>query len=162
VVVTPCPPDALSPALPFGGPRWPSYEDVMSLSVRRGFLWPPSNSMAASTASTTTGTRRPSSETMGRLLIETFLGLSGNYYLIDTTTILPESRAEGVRPCGSLYGHPRHVHAMRESYRGDNFSKPQPHENRKASRRERSTPDLGAQDPCPNCKGVLARLGNST
>src|SRR2546429_9756188 len=33
------PPHALSPALPFGA-AMASYEDVMSLSVRRGFLWP--------------------------------------------------------------------------------------------------------------------------
>src|SRR5438445_8333660 len=85
------PPHALSPALPFGA-AMASYEDVMSLSVRRGFLWPAVDLYGGFAGFYDYGHN-------GVLLrrrwedrwIDTFLGLSDNYYLIDTTTILPEA-----------------------------------------------------------------------
>src|SRR5205814_10162929 len=77
--------------LPFGA-AMASYEDVMSLSVRRGFLWPAVDLYGGFAGFYDYGHN-------GVLLrrcwedrwIETFLGLSDNYYLIDTTTILPEA-----------------------------------------------------------------------
>ena len=67
-----------------------SYEDLMSLSVRRGFLWPAVDPYGGFAGFYDYGHN-------GVLLrrrwedawIETFLGLSDNYHLIDTTTILP-------------------------------------------------------------------------
>src|SRR5256886_14444758 len=69
-----------------------SYEDLMSLSVRRGFLWPAVDLYGGFAGFYDYGHN-------GVLLrgrwedrwIETFLGLSDNYHLIDTTTILPEA-----------------------------------------------------------------------
>src|SRR3989304_3399387 len=73
------------------GDRMASYEDVMSLSVRRGFLWPAADLYGGFAGFYDYGhngalLRRRWED----LWIETFLGLDENYYLIDTTTILPE------------------------------------------------------------------------
>ena len=64
-----------------------SYEDVMSLSVRRGFLWPAVDLYGGFAGFYDYGhngvmLRRRWED----LWIETFLGLDDNYHLIDTTT----------------------------------------------------------------------------
>src|SRR2546428_76405 len=97
-----------------------SYDDVMSLSVRRGFLWPAVDLYGGFAGFYDYGhngvlMRRRWED----LWIETFLGLSDDYHLIDTTTILPE-------PALKASGHVDHftdilVTCTRcgESYRGD-------------------------------------------
>jgi glycyl-tRNA synthetase len=69
-----------------------SAEDVMSLSVRRGFFWPAVDLYGGFAGFFDYGhngalLRRNWED----LWLETFLGLNDNYYLIDSTTILPEA-----------------------------------------------------------------------
>src|SRR5438445_9906516 len=149
-------PHALSPALPFGA-AMASYEDVMSLSVRRGFLWPAVDLYGGFAGFYDYGHN-------GVLLrrrwedrwIETFLGLSDNYHLIDTTTILPEAALKAS-------GHVDHftdilVTCTRcgESYRGDQLLEAATHEEQEGL----TTKEVDARIEdlkirCPNCKGVL-------
>ena len=134
-----------------------SYEDVMSLSVRRGFLWPAVDLYGGFAGFYDYGHN-------GVLLrrrwedrwIETFLGLSDNYYLIDTTTILPEAALKAS-------GHVDHftdilVTCTRcgESYRGDQLLEAATHEEQEGLTTEEI--DARIQElkiRCPNCKGVL-------
>src|SRR5881398_2288542 len=150
------PPHALSPALSFGA-AMASYEDVMSLSVRRGFLWPAVDLYGGFAGFYDYGHN-------GVLLrrrwedrwIETFLGLSDSYYLIDTTTILPEAALKAS-------GHVDHftdilVTCTRcgESYRGDQLLEAATHEEQEGLTTEEI--DARIQElklRCPNCKGVL-------
>jgi len=134
-----------------------SYDDVMSLSVRRGFLWPAVDLYGGFAGFYDYGhngvlMRRRWED----LWIETFLGLSDDYHLIDTTTILPE-------PALKASGHVDHftdilVTCTRcgESYRGDQLLEAATHEEH-----EGLTPaeiDARIRDlkiRCPNCKGEL-------
>src|SRR5205823_3187014 len=134
-----------------------SYEDVLSLSVRRGFLWPAVDLYGGFAGFYDYGHN-------GVLLrrrwedrwIETFLGLSDNYYLIDTTTILPEAALKAS-------GHVDHftdilVTCTRcgESYRGDQLLEAATHEEQEGLTTEEI--DARIQElklRCPNCKGVL-------
>ncbi len=134
-----------------------SYDDVMSLSVRRGFLWPAAELYGGFGGFYDYGhngvlLRRRWED----LWTETFLGLSDNYYLIDTTTILPEAALKAS-------GHVDHftdvlVTCTRcgESYRGDHLLEAATHVEQ-----EGLTPaeiDARIRDlkiRCPNCKGEL-------
>jgi glycyl-tRNA synthetase len=134
-----------------------SYEDVMSLSVRRGFLWPAVDLYGGFAGFYDYGhngvlLRRRWED----LWIETFLGLSDNYHLIDTTTILPESALKAS-------GHVDHftdilITCTRcgETYRGDHLIESVTHVEE-----EGLTPadvDARVRDlkiRCPNCGGVL-------
>src|SRR6058998_1236950 len=134
-----------------------SYEDVMSLSVRRGFLWPAVDLYGGFAGFYDYGhngvlMRRRWED----LWAETFLGLSDNYYLIDTTTILPEAPLKAS-------GHVDHFSDLLvtctrcgESYRGDQLLEAATHEEH-----EGLTPaELDARIRelkirCPNCKGEL-------
>jgi glycyl-tRNA synthetase len=134
-----------------------SYEDVMSLSVRRGFLWPAVDLYGGFGGFFDYGhngilLRRKWED----LWIETFLGLSDNYYLIDTTTILPEAALQAS-------GHVEHftdilVTCTRcgESYRGDHLLEAATHEEHEgltADEIDTRIRDLKVR--CPNCGGVL-------
>jgi len=134
-----------------------SFEDVTSLSVRRGFLWPAVDLYGGFAGFYDYGhngilLRRRWED----LWIETFLGLSDNYYLIDTTTILPE-------PALRASGHVEHftdilVTCSRcgESYRGDHLLEAATHEEHEGLRPEeidQRIRDLKIR--CPNCKGEL-------
>src|SRR5947208_2853626 len=134
-----------------------SYEDVMSLSVRRGFLWPAVDLYGGFAGFYDYGhngvlMRRRWED----LWAETFLGLSDNYYLIDTTTILPEAPLRAS-------GHVDHFSDLLvtctrcgEAYRGDQLLEATTHEEH-----EGLTPaELDARIRelkirCPNCKGEL-------
>src|SRR5881397_3856821 len=134
-----------------------SYDDVMSLSVRRGFLWPSVDLYGGFAGFYDYGhngvlMRRRWED----LWTETFLGLSDNYYLIDTTTILPEAPLKAS-------GHVDHFSDLLvtctrcgESYRGDQLLEAATHEEH-----EGLTPaELDARIRelkirCPNCKGEL-------
>src|SRR5256712_3192476 len=134
-----------------------SYDDVMSLSVRRGFLWPAVDLYGGFAGFYDYGhngflLRRRWED----LWTETFLGLSDNYYLIDTTTILPEAPLKAS-------GHVDHFSDLLvtctrcgESYRGDQLLEAATHEEH-----EGLTPaELDARIRelkirCPNCKGEL-------
>src|SRR2546428_6231004 len=134
-----------------------SYEDVMSLSVRRGFLWPAVDlygGFAVFNDAAHNGVllRRRWEDRW----IETFLGLSDNYHLIDTTTILPEAALKAS-------GHVDHftdilVTCTRcgESYRGDQLLEAATHEEQEGlTTKEVDGRIEDLKIRCPNCKGVL-------
>src|SRR2546421_2553426 len=149
-------PQVLAPALPFGA-AMASYEYLMSLSVRRGFLWPAVDLYGGFAGFYDYGHN-------GVLLrrrwedrwIETFLGLSDNYHLIDTTTILPEAALKAS-------GHVDHftdilVTCTRcgESYRGDQLLEAATHEEQEGlTTGEIDARILELKIRCPNCGGVL-------
>jgi glycyl-tRNA synthetase len=134
-----------------------SYDDVMSLSVRRGFLWPAVDLYGGFAGFYDYGhngalLRRRWED----LWSETFLGLSDNYYLIDTTTILPEQALKAS-------GHVDHftdvlVTCTRcgESYRGDHLleaATDEEHEGLSPAEIDDRIRTLKIR--CPNCKGEL-------
>src|SRR3990172_4029262 len=106
-----------------------SVDDLMALSIRRGFLWPAVDLYGGFAGFYDYGhngalLRRKWED----LWIETFLGLSDDYYLIDSTTILPEAPLKAS-------GHVDHfsdilVTCLRcgESYRGDHLLESATHE----------------------------------
>jgi len=134
-----------------------SYDDVMSLSVRRGFLWPAVDMYGGFAGFYDYGhngalLRRRWED----LWIETFLGLSDNYHLIDTTTILPEMP---LRASGHV-DHFTDVLVMctrcGESFRGDHLLEAVTHEEHEglaAAAIDAKLRDLKVR--CPNCKGEL-------
>ncbi len=134
-----------------------SYDDVMSLSVRRGFLWPAVDQYGGLAGFYDYGhngvlLRRRWED----LWIETFLGLGDNYYLIDTTTILPEAALKAS-------GHVDHftdilVTCTRcgESYRGDHLLEAATREEHEGlSPDEIDVRIREMKIRCPNCKGEL-------
>jgi glycyl-tRNA synthetase len=134
-----------------------SYEDVMSLSVRRGFVWPAVDQYGGFSGFYDYGhngvlLRRNWED----LWIETFLGLSDNYYLIDTTTVLPEAALKAS-------GHVDHftdilVTCTRcgESYRGDHLIEAATHEEQEGlSTKEIDARIVELKIRCPNCKGTF-------
>ncbi len=134
-----------------------SYEDVMSLSVRRGFLWPAVDLYGGFAGFYDYGHN-------GALLrrhwedawLEHFLGLNDNYYLIDTTTILPQAPLKAS-------GHVDHftdllVTCTRcgESYRADHLLEAVTHEEHEGlSADEIDARIKAAGVRCPKCKGEL-------
>ena len=134
-----------------------SYEDVMSLSVRRGFLWPAVDLYGGFAGFYDYGhngtlLRRHWEE----VWLEHFLGLNDNYYLIDTSTILPE-------PPLKASGHVDHftdllVTCTRcgESHRADHLLEAATHvehEGLSASEVDAKIREAGIR--CPKCKGEL-------
>ena len=68
------------------------YDDVMSLSVRRGFLWPAVDLYGGFSGFYDYGHHGARLKRKWEdLWASYFLGLGDNYHLIDTTTILPEA-----------------------------------------------------------------------
>ncbi len=135
----------------------PSYEDVMSLSVRRGFLWPAVDLYGGFAGFYDYGhngtlLRRHWEEAW----LEHFLGLNDNYYLIDTTTILPHSALKAS-------GHVDHftdllVTCTRcgESYRADHLLEAATHEEHEGLTAAEIDDLLRAAGVrCPKCKGEL-------
>ena len=135
-----------------------SYEDVMSLSVRRGFLWPAVDLYGGFAGFYDYGHN-------GALLrrhwedawLEHFLRLDDNYHLIDTTTILPHAAL-------TASGHVEHftdllVTCTRcgESYRADHLLEDVTHEEHEGlSAAEIDARLKAAGVRCPRCKGELA------
>ncbi len=134
-----------------------SYEDVMSLSIRRGFLWPAVDLYGGFAGFYDYGHN-------GTLLrrrwedawLDHFLGLNDNYYLIDTTTILPEATLKAS-------GHVDHFTDLlvtctrcHESYRADHLLEAATHEEHEglsADEVDAKIKEIGIR--CPKCKGEL-------
>jgi glycyl-tRNA synthetase len=135
----------------------PSYEELMSLSVRRGFLWPAVDLYGGFAGFYDYGHN-------GALLrrhwedawSEHFLGLNDNYYLIDTTTVLPYAALKAS-------GHVDHftdllVTCTRcgESYRADHLLEAATHEEHEGLEAAETDARIKAAGVrCPNCKGEL-------
>jgi glycyl-tRNA synthetase len=134
-----------------------SFDDVTSLSVRRGFLWAAADPYGGFSGFYDYGhlgaaLRRNWED----LWAETFLGLDDNYHLIDTTTILPEAPLRAS-------GHVDHFTDVlvtctrcRESFRGDHLLQAatrEEHEGLTPAELDAKIRDLRVR--CPNCKGEL-------
>jgi glycyl-tRNA synthetase len=134
-----------------------SYEDAMSLSVRRGFLWPAVDLYGGFAGFYDYGhngvlLRRRWED----LWTETFLGLSNNYYLIDTTTILPEAPLTASGHVDSFTDILVTCTRCGESYRGDHLLEAATHEEHEGLTAEEI--DARLRDlklRCPNCGGEL-------
>ena len=134
-----------------------SYDDLMSLSVRRGFLWPAADLYGGFAGFYDYGhngvlLRRRWED----LWIETFLGLGEHYHLIDSTTILPEAPLKAS-------GHVDHftdllVACTRcgETYRADHLLEAATHEEHEGLTPEDADAKIRALNVrCTKCKGDL-------
>src|SRR5437773_6234890 len=133
------------------------YDDVMSLSVRRGFLWPAVDLYGGCSGFYDYGHHGARLKRKWEdLWASYFLGLGDNYHPIDTTTILPEAPLKAS-------GHVDHFTDIlvtctkcKESFRGDHLSEAVTHEEAEG----RSTAEVDAKIRdlkirCPKCKGEL-------
>src|SRR6266540_6982263 len=133
------------------------YDDLFSLSVRRGFLWPAAEPYGGFAGFYDYGhlgarLRRKWED----LWLAYFLGLGDNYHLIDTTTILPEASLKAS-------GHVDHFTDIlvtctkcKESHRGDHLIEAATHEEQEGltpAEVDAKIKDLGIR--CPKCKGEL-------
>ncbi|HTD81480.1 MAG TPA: glycine--tRNA ligase, partial [Thermoplasmata archaeon] len=133
------------------------YDDVMSLSVRRGFLWPAVDLYGGFSGFYDYGHHGARLKRKWEdLWASYFLGLGDNYHLIDTTTILPEAPLKAS-------GHVDHFTDIlvtctkcKESFRGDHLIEAVTHEEAEGL----STAEVDAKIRdlkirCPKCKGEL-------
>lgn len=135
-----------------------TYEDVWSLSVRRGFLWPSADLYGGVAGLYDYG---HNGARMRRnwedLWAEHFLGLNDSYVLIDTTTILPEPalKASGhvdqftdiLVECGKCH----------ETYRGDHLIESITHEEREGLSADETLAKIRElKIRCPKCGGEIA------
>jgi glycyl-tRNA synthetase len=133
------------------------YDDLFSLSVRRGFVWPAVDLYGGFAGFYDYGHLGARLKRKWEdLWLSTFLGLGDNYHLIDTTTILPEASLRAS-------GHVEHFTDLLvactkcgESHRGDHLVEAVTHKEE-----EGLTPaevDARIRDlkiRCPKCKGEL-------
>ncbi|MEK6988016.1 MAG: glycine--tRNA ligase [Candidatus Thermoplasmatota archaeon] len=135
-----------------------SVDDVTSLSVRRGFLWPAVDLYGGFAGFYDYGhngvlLRRHWED----LWLETFLGLHDNYYLIDSTTILPEAPLKAS-------GHVDHFTDLLvtctkcgESYRADHLLSAATKEDYEGLTPEEADAKIRElKIRCTRCKGELA------
>src|SRR2546426_9876034 len=133
------------------------YDDVMSLSVRRGFLWPAVDLYGGFSGFYDYGHRGARLKRKWEdLWTGYFLGLGDNYHLIDTTTILPEASLKAS-------GHVDHFTDIlvtctkcKESFRGDHLIEAVTHEEAEGlTPAEVDAKIIELKIRCPKCKGVL-------
>lgn len=129
----------------------------MSLSVRRGFLWPSVDLYGGFAGFYDYGhngvlLRRKWED----LWTETFLGLDDNYHLIDTPTILPEATLKASGHVDQFTDLLVTCTRCGESYRGDHLleaATQEEHEGLTPEELDRNLADLKLR--CPKCKGTL-------
>jgi len=133
------------------------YDDLLSLSVRRGFLWPAVDLYGGFAGFYDYGHLGARLKRKWEdLWLSYFLGLGDNYHLIDTTNILPEASLRAS-------GHVDHFTDIlvactkcRESYRGDHLIEAvthQEHEGLGPAEVDAKIQELKIR--CPKCKGDL-------
>ncbi len=133
------------------------YDDLFSLSVRRGFVWPAADLYGGFAGFYDYGHLGARLKRKWEdLWLATFLRLGDNYHLIDTTTILPEAALRAS-------GHVDHFTDILvactkcgESYRGDHLIEAVTHEEHEGL----GPADVDAKIAelnlrCPKCKGAL-------
>ena len=134
-----------------------SYEDLMSLSVRRGFLWPAVDLYGGFAGFYDYGhngalLRRRWEEAW----LEHFLGLNDNYYLIDTTTILPYAALQASGHVDNFTDLLVTCTRCGESYRADHLLEAVTHEEHEGlSAAEVDAWIRRAGVRCTRCKGEL-------
>lgn len=133
------------------------YEDLSSLSVRKGFLWPAVDIYGGFAGFYDYGHLGAAMKRNWEdVWLETFLGLSENYHLIDTTIALPESALKAS-------GHVDHFTDLlvrctkcKETHRADHLLEDitgRPHEGLSAGEADEQIRTLKVR--CPKCQGVL-------
>jgi len=133
------------------------YDAVLSLSVRRGFLWPAVDLYGGFAGFYDYGHLGARLKRKWEdLWLATFLGLGDNYHLIDTTTILPEASLKAS-------GHVDHFTDIlvpctkcKENHRGDHLIEAVTHaeaEGLTPAEVDAKIRDLNIR--CPKCKGEL-------
>jgi len=133
------------------------YEDVWSLSVRRGFLWPAADLYGGFAGFYDYGhLGAPMKRRWEDVWLETFLGLDENYRLIDPTIALPEAPLKAS-------GHVEHFTDLlvrcpkcKETHRADHLLEEvthEAHEGLTATEADAKIRELKVR--CPKCKGEL-------
>src|SRR6266571_622463 len=133
------------------------YDDLLSLSVRRGFLWPAVDLYGGFAGFYDYGHLGAALKRKWEgVWLSYFLGLGDNYHLIDTTTILPEASLKAS-------GHVDHFTDIlvtctkcKESHRGDQLIEAVTHEEAEGltpAEVDAKIKELGIR--CPKCKGEL-------
>ncbi len=133
------------------------YDEILSLSVRRGFVWPAVDLYGGFAGFYDYGHLGARLKRKWEdLWLSYFLGLGDNYHLIDTTTILPEASLRAS-------GHVDHFTDIlvsctkcKESHRGDHLIEAVTKEEREgitAAEVDAKIKELGIR--CPKCKGDL-------
>ena len=133
------------------------YDDLLSLSVRRAFLWPAVDlygGFAGFYDYGHLGARLK--KKWEHLWLSYFLGLSDNYHLIDTTTILPEASLKASGHVDQFTDLLVVCTKCKETYRGDHLIEAVTHEEHEGL----SPADVDAKIRelkirCPKCKGEL-------
>ncbi|MEK6852186.1 MAG: glycine--tRNA ligase [Candidatus Thermoplasmatota archaeon] len=134
------------------------YDDVWSLSVRRGFLWPAVDIYGGFSGFYDYGHLGAAMKrNWEELWLEAFLGLDANYHLIDTTIALPEAALKAS-------GHVDHFTDLlvrcgkcKETYRSDHLLEDvthEAHEGLQPAEADARIKELNVR--CPKCKGELA------
>ncbi len=133
------------------------YDELLSLSVRRGFVWPAVELYGGFAGFYDYGHLGARLKRKWEdLWLSTFLGLGDNYHLIDTTTILPEASLKAS-------GHVEHFTDIlvsctkcKESYRGDHLIEAVSHKEEEGlGPAEVDARILELKIRCPKCKGEL-------
>ena len=133
------------------------YEELWSLSVRRGFLWPAADLYGGFAGFYDYGHLGAAMKrNFEEVWLETFLGLDANYHLIDGTIALPEAPLKAS-------GHVDHFTDLlirctkcKETYRADHLLEEVthvPHEGLTAAEADAKIKELKVR--CPRCKGEL-------
>jgi len=133
------------------------YDDLLSLFVRRGFLWPAVDLYGGFAGFYDYGHLGAALKRKWEgVWLSYFLGLGDNYHLIDTTTILPEASLKAS-------GHVDHFTDLlvtctkcKESHRGDQLIEAVTHEEAEGltpAEVDAKIKELGIR--CPKCKGEL-------
>src|SRR6058998_2624591 len=133
------------------------YDDLLSLSVRRAFLWPAVDlygGFAGFYDYGHLGARLK--KKWQHLWLSYFLELSDNYHLIDTTTILPEASLKASGHVDQFTDLLVVCTKCKETYRGDHLIEAVTHEEHEGL----SPADVDAKIRelkirCPKCKGEL-------
>jgi len=133
------------------------YEDVWSLSVRRGFVWPAVDLYGGFAGFYDYGHLGAAMKRNWEdVWLETFLGLDENYHLIDPTIALPEAPLKAS-------GHVDHFTDLlvrctkcKETHRADHLLEDltgEPHEGLTPQEADAKLRELKVR--CPRCKGEL-------
>ena len=133
------------------------YDDVWSLSVRRGFLWPAVDIYGGFSGFYDYGHLGAAMKRNWEAVwLETFLGLDANYHLIDTTIALPEAALKAS-------GHVDHFTDLlvrctkcKETYRADHLLEEvtkEAHEGLAPAEADAKIKELAVR--CTKCKGEL-------
>ena len=133
------------------------YEDVWSLSVRRGFLWPAADLYGGFAGFYDYGhLGAPMKRNWENAWLEAFLGLDEHYHLIDATIALPEAPLKASGHVENFNDLLVRCTKCRETHRADHLLEEvtkEAHEGLSAAEADAMIKELKVR--CPKCKGEL-------